>query len=235
MVLASDSWRDLYETIDRILISETLIRTYQAELIEEITPPADPQSVEQNHIERAAHYVALSWIGRNGVSGCERLNFQIAVRWTQGGGSPGIRWRSAVDSVPMWHDRLKGVTILQRDLFDVLPKLEDRTGTAIYVDPPYIHEGSKYKNAFKPEDHTRLAEELRRFKHARVVVSYYDHEYLDDLYVRHEPWVKISHTRNKNLHVQNRRNATRKDAPEVLLINGPSMMTHRDYFLKSAV
>lgn len=230
MVLASDRWNDLYELVDRILLGETLIPSFQREIIEEIEPPEAPYGVDIHHIELAAHYMALSWIGRNGHSGSKRTNMQIAVRWKQGGGSPGIRWRSAVDSVPAWHDRLKGVTILNRDLFDILPKLSDEDGTAIYVDPPYIEQGSKYKHKFCPEDHERLAIELRRFNKARVVVSYYDHERLDDLYVKHKPWVKVDHTRNKNLHVQYRRGASREDAPEVLLLNGPSIANKKGLF-----
>lgn len=35
---------------------------------------------------------------------------------------------------------------------------------------------------FTDDDHVRLAENLQRFKRARVVVSYYDHPLLADLY-----------------------------------------------------
>jgi DNA adenine methylase len=230
MVLASDRWESLYRQVDRQLLCETTIQAYRTDA--DFEPPAEPEHVVGEHIDRAARYLALSWIGRNGVSGSARSNYQIAVRWTQGGGSPGIRWRSAVDSVPAWHDRLKGVVILRRDMFDVIPRIQDEPGMVVYVDPPYLREtrgkggGSRYEYDFEEapltgDDHSRLAEELRRFKHARVVVSYYADPRLNELYVDHG-WTLRNMSRQKNLHVQNRRGAGKCVAPEVLLMNGES-------------
>lgn len=74
------------------------------------------------------------------------------------------------------------MTILNRDAFALLERVEDRAGTAIYVDPPYLEKGARYIHDFEPGDHARLAELLGRFRHARVVVSYYDHPSLYELY-----------------------------------------------------
>ncbi len=237
MVLASDRWREMYEAVDRILLCEEVTRAFQQECEADFSPPEQPSDVVKHHCTRAAHYMAISWIARNGVAGTERVHYQIAVRWTQGGGSPGIRWRSAVDSVPAWHDRLKGVVIMRRDAFEILAKLGDERGTAIYVDPPYFKSsrgqggGSRYLYDFSEsvgdliaasDDHERLAIALRRFHNARVVVSYYDHPRLDPLYVAHG-WTLVRHDRSKNLAQQNKRGKNeRTKAPEVLLMNGPS-------------
>ena len=77
---------------------------------------------------------------------------------------------------------MRDVTILHRDLFEIIPRIEDAAGTAIYVDPPYLAKGASYKHDFIPEQHSRLANLLRRFVKARVVVSYYDHPLLASLY-----------------------------------------------------
>lgn len=69
------------------------------------------------------------------------------------------------------------------------------------------------------DDHTRLAALLRGYRAARVVVSYYDDPRIRRLY---DGWTFVSHAMQKNLHCQNGRGARRKDAPEVLIINGPS-------------
>ena len=79
----------------------------------------------------------------------------------------------------------------------------------------------RYKHEFVPEQHTQLAELLDRFQNARVVVSYYEHPMLVELYPE-DRWTKRDVYRNKNLHVQNRRGANPTIAPEVLLVNGPS-------------
>ena len=169
----------------------------------------------------AYHYFIASWMGRNGVAGTARVNYQIATRWTQGGGSGPLRFRNAVDSIPAWCERLRNVQILRRDLFKVLPKIEDAAGVAVYVDPPYLHNTvsgkSRYVHDFSADEHERLAQELRRFKHARVVVSYYASPQLARLY---PGWAVLDCARHKHLHCQNGRGSTRIDAPEVLVING---------------
>jgi DNA adenine methylase len=180
----------------------------------------DARTPDGPSIPWAYHYFICSWMGRDGVAGTERVNYQIATRWTAGGGSGPLRFRNAIDSIPEWCERLRNVHILKRDVFDILPKIEDADGVSIYADPPYIEEGGQYLHSFADGDHARLAECLRRFVKARVVVSYYDHPTLRDLY---PGWTVVDCSRQKHLAVQNKRGMIRADAPEVLLINGPSL------------
>lgn len=184
-------------------------------------------------IERAYWYFLASWMGRNGTAGTARVDYQIAVRWTKNGGSPTVRWRNAVESIPQWHQRLLNVVILRRDAFHIIDRLEDVPETAIYVDPPYAAEtrgkikdgrGGKYLHEFSHDaglfgdDHQRLVEILRGYRQARIVVSYYDCQRIRDLYAG---WTFIEHTRQKHLHAQNGRGARPKEAPEILIVNGP--------------
>ncbi len=182
----------------------------------------DRVSNTRDPLDRAYHYFIASWMGRNGVSGTARVNYQIATRWTKGGGSGPLRFKNAIDSIPAWCERLRNVHILNRDLFDVLPKIEDDHGVAIYCDPPYlpgtVSGNSKYVHDFTGDQHMRLAKELRRFKRARVIVSYYADPQLDRLYPK---WSVMDCSRQNHLHVQNKRGSGRKEAPEVLLVNGP--------------
>ena len=207
----------LYDRLHRTLMCEALV----AQARRRVEHPCQGELPDP---ERAYWYFLTSWACRNGVSGTAQTNFQMAVRWTSGGGSGAVRFRSAVESLPWWHRRLRGVEILCRDLFDVLPRIADEAGTAIYLDPPYFHNGArcgsqKYLYDFAGGDHERLAEIARRFVRARVVVSYYDHSRLAELY---PGWTRREVFRQKNLHVQNRRGSKKVEAPEVLLINGPS-------------
>lgn len=78
----------------------------------------------------------------------------------------------------------------------------------------------KARDAGKRVDEHRLAAEIfRQYKHARVVVCTYDSPRYRQLY---EGWTFIDKTRQKHLHAQNGRGARPKDAPEVLIVNGPS-------------
>lgn len=174
-------------------------------------------------VDRAFHYFVASWLGRSGMSGTNRANTKIAVRWTSNGGSPATRFVSAVESIPDWHYRLRDMLILRRDVFEVAGMIEDGPGTAIYADPPYLlatrkgdRGGGRYRHEFSEDDHVRLAEILGRFKKARVVVSYYDSPRLAELY---PGWEIHRFTRLKNLSTQGRRGAKKDSAPEVILVN----------------
>jgi DNA adenine methylase len=178
---------------------------------------------------RAADFFTASWLGRNGLIGTEKLGDSFCVRYTANGGIQGTRWRSAVNSLPAWRRRLANVTILRRDCFELLERIEDTVGTVIYCDPPYIEKGATYIHDFTPEQHILLAKALRRFKNARVLVSYYDHPQLEELYPTAAwatpRWNKIICHVTAALGNQGNRakEGKKKIAPEVLLINGPRL------------
>jgi len=155
-----------------------------------------------------------------------------------------MRFRNAADSIPAWHERLRNVVILRRDAFSIIDRFEDDPGTAIYADPPYAAEtrdnltesgksagggGGTYLHEFshhrgdglfgEGDEHARLARALRAYKRARIVVSAYECPRYRELY---RGWTFVQHTRQKHLHAQNGRGARPKDAPEILIINGPS-------------
>jgi DNA adenine methylase len=171
-------------------------------------------------IDRAFHYFIVNWFGRNGFSGTagsDKASF--AVRWTPNGGHGGQRFSSAVNSIPSWHQRLRRVTILNRNAFGVIEKIDDHPRVVIYVDPPYVVKNAKYEHDFAAVDHDRLATLLKRFKAARVVISYYDHPIIRGLY---DGWTFVDCTITKGLHNAGKRGQEAKAAPEVLIINGPS-------------
>lgn len=183
---------------------------------------------DQPDLDRAYAYFVTSWGGRNGEAGLVKneRGRTVAMRWSPNGGGPGVRFKAAVDSIPAWWHRLRAVTILRRDWFEFCPSIKDRSGTAIYVDPPYLAKSDSYLYDFKnhggasliPDDHQRLADAMGRFQHARVVVSYYDHPRLRELYPPNR-WTYIDCSRAKNTSNQSGKASI---APEVLIVNGPS-------------
>ena len=67
------------------------------------------------------------------------------------------------------------IEVSNLDAFDYL----QRTGTIdtrlVYLDPPYFVKGHKlYKNFYQPADHIKIANELKRRRKSRWVVSYDD-------------------------------------------------------------
>ena len=207
------------------VMSEDLLEQARYELAELTALP--DRGVADAMVSRAYWYFLASWMGRIGTAGTARVDYQIAVRWTKNGGSPTVRWRNAVGSLPAWHERLRNVVILKRDAFRILDRFEDVSQTAIYCDPPYpaetraagsyLHEFEQTGGLFGADDHARLAEILRGYRSARVVVSYYDCPRVRELY---DGWTVLEHYRQKHLHAQNGRGARPKQAPEILLVNG---------------
>ncbi len=203
-----------YRRARRVLFHEELYRDARKEM-RTVAEWDGPLS-----IDRALSFLVFSWMGRNGSAGLStgERSSNVCVRWSNNGGEPGRRWASVIQSIPAWRRRLEGVTILRRDGFDILAKIRDEPRTVIYLDPPYIKKSGKYLHDFKPADHKRLACLVVRFKRVRVVISYYKHPLLADLYPA-DRWTTRAVTVNK--HLANA-NGSPQEAPEVLIINGPS-------------
>ena len=213
---------------------------------------ADGQGTDAERMWRAYHYFVVSWMGRNGTALTPASHKgTFCVSYTNKGGHAGKRWAGSVDSLPAWSRRLRSITVLRRCIFGVAERISDEPGSVLYCDPPYLVKGCTYlhdDNAGRPESvsddewsaavlwaranrnsdmtaerlawHKCLAARLRRFRVARVVVSYYAHPLLADLY---PGWTLRRLTATKAMAHAGQRGATgRIDAPEVLLINGPS-------------
>lgn len=211
-VIAGEEAPDLYQRLLRTTFSEPLFHEVRGRL---------RNGEYEGDLDRAYCFFVESWMGRNGVAGTRASNTAFCVRFTSNGGDPSVRFAAAVDSIPAWHQRLRGVWILERDAFDVAERIEDKDGTVIYADPPYLVKGAKYVHDFADEDHDRLAKILRRFKKTRVLVSYYDDPRLSSLY---KGWSKLSLKATKAMVNQGKRDSGGAvEAPEVLLINGPAL------------
>lgn len=231
VVQTPDGAAELFERLNLVLYSEGLLAEARERLTEVASLDDGPQ------VERAYWYLLASWMGRNGTAGTKRQDYQIAVRWTKGGGSPTVRLQHVIDSLPAWHQRLQNVVILRRDALDIVDRFEDVPETAIYCDPPYLSttrtgwrggagSGNKYLHEFDHasemfgSDHERLRDALARYRKARVVVSYYDCPDVRRLY---DGWTFVECRVNKNLHAQGGRGHRPKLAPELLIVNGPSL------------
>jgi DNA adenine methylase len=203
----------LYRKMRRTLMHEQLFR----EAAERYKQRGYYKNLDSPDFDRAYEYLLLSWLGRNGVTGTHSYNQGFCVRYTANGGHAAKRFQSVIDSIYAWRRRLANVTILDRDAFELLERIDDKKGTVIYIDPPYIKKGAKYIHDFKETDHWRLAELLNKFDKARIVVSYYDHPKLYELY---PDWQRVEINISKSLVNQGMRyKKTKIIANEVLLVN----------------
>lgn len=219
----------LYRHLRRTLVAEELFGEAEAAIYGNTIEVGEADDARLD-FARACDFFLATWLGRNGVAGTTKgtCGKQFCVRYTKNGGHQGTRFNSAVTSIPHWRRRLRELCILRRDGFELLARIDDQAGTAIYVDPPYLEKKAAYVHDFRPKDHERLAGELRRFRAARVVVSYYEHPELARLY---PGWTKLSFDLAKGLGQQARRGKSgRISAPEVLLINGPPLGAAADLF-----
>jgi site-specific DNA-adenine methylase len=222
-VLASDRYRELYARIERTMIHSELFEEAQQKLgyADASDVAASVDAVEDRHITRAYWFLVAHWQGINGVTGTHRYNVQLARRFTVGGGHAGTRWDAVGASIPAWHKRLKGVIIDRMSCFDIAPRLADDGTWVIYSDPPYYVKGDQYIYDWTPDMHEQWAGILRAKKNTRSVVSYYDHPEIRRLY---EGWTIVDCSKTKSMTSMGRRDGENKSkAPEILLINGPSL------------
>ena len=207
----------LYRWLRRVLASEAEFRAALA-VIRSAEPPATDAPLD---LDRAFSYFVASWQGMNGVAGTSSFNTNFARRFSSKGGDQGARWSGVVRSIPGWRRRMERVQILRSCGIALARKIEDRGGTVIYADPPYLVKGAKYLHDFTPDHHRELAEALGWFRETRVVLSYYDHPDLATLY---PSWRVVTLRATKALLNQGKRDQTGATAaPEVLLCNFPAL------------
>jgi DNA adenine methylase len=197
----------LYRRLRRVLMHEDIVREARSVIRATQCQPGE---------ERAFWFFIDAWLGRNGVGGTYSRNNGFCRRFTDRGGSPAVRFSSAVNSIPVWRRRMSRVAILSCDAFEILDRIDDSPRVAVYVDPPYLVKGAKYEHDFLPIDHVRLAQALHRFKRARIVLSYYDHPALQDLY---PDWAMDRIQISKAMAHQGYRGKNATKAVEVLLVN----------------
>lgn len=164
----------------------------------------------------AYHYFVCCWMGRSSKAGIDdEFNGRPAVRWKADGGDSMVRFRSAIRGLIAFRQTARRCTFETMDAFAFLARCEDLKGHGLYCDPPFPGPGERYLfNCGKTEDeqrrwHGRLAEAVGRFRSARVVMRFYAHPLVRELYPEGR-WA---------WHVLDGRTQANNKAAEVLLVN----------------
>ncbi|MBY0513268.1 MAG: hypothetical protein K2P78_05080 [Gemmataceae bacterium] len=165
----------------------------------------------------ARAYFTCAWMTRSGDAGTGR-EFRSApsVRWHSVGGDSVVRFRSAAEALRDWRRLMPRCNFLVADAFDLLAKVLDRPDCGAYCDPPFPGPGRAYAHhagrteADERAWHERLRDAVSRFGRARVVLRFYRHPLVEELYPAPRwRWLELPG-----------RTQTNAAAPEVLVVNG---------------
>lgn len=165
----------------------------------------------------AEDYFVSAWGSRSSAAGAsDEFSTNVSLRWNADGGDSAVRFANAVRSIPAWRRALKRTSFSTLDAFAFFEKCKDAVGHGLYCDPPFPGQGQRYK--FKPAKsdevafHEKLARAVQAFEKTRVVMRFYDHPMIRDMYPQsHWTWRHLTGRTQAN-----------KAASEVLLMNGPS-------------
>lgn len=166
---------------------------------------------EDEKLHWAAGYFITAWMGRSAKAGTvDEFSGNLSTRWTSSGGDSNTRYRSAIQSIEAWQRVMQRCNFSVLDFRDFLVKCKDETKHGVYSDPPFPDATDSYKHNFTEKDHRDLADLHGRFQATRVVVRYYDHPLIRELYP----------TGRWTWHEFPGRKQSNAEAPEVLITRG---------------
>lgn len=172
----------------------------------------------ENRLDWAEAYWIATWMGRGGKSGAKgEFEQGLSVRFDPDGGGSAQRYRSATASLMAWRRVLRRCEFQTLDVFEFLARAADKSRVGVYCDPPFAGPGDVYTHQLGPRGQERLAEAVSRFTSARVVMRFYDHPLIRELYPEGDgpgrwTWVRRAGRTQAN-----------SERVEVLVINGASM------------
>lgn len=161
--------------------------------------------VEAEQIDWACQYFITCWMSRSALAGTDaEFKSKIPILWKIGSDS-NTRYRSAVKSILGWQKVVKNCNFVSTDVFDFLNNCTDGKPYGLYLDPPFVDVGGAYKHKF--DKHELLCKRLNMFKQTRIVIRYYDHPLIRELYHNWEIVDLLGHDQNN------------KSKSELLIIN----------------
>lgn len=195
---------ELIKQLDAMPRSEVLFDKYVNDLI-------TGEHKKLDDTTRAARYFFISLFSFSGMNPKKTRSFKVSVQQNI------FDYAVKIKKLSFFADRLRNVQIINRDFEFVLTQY-DKKNVLFYCDPPYYGCEHYYSAEFKNSDHYKLAEILNNIEHARVYLSYYDFDGIDELYPP-KKWVKYQ--REVSTSAALCEGKQRKRAVEVLLCNKP--------------
>lgn len=183
------SYAEVYNDLDQSVVNLfRVLRSDQAErLVRELrlTPFARDefrQAYEptEDAVESARRLIIRSFMGF-GSNGHSKLT-GFRANSNRSGTTPSHDWQNYPDSLAMVIERLRGVTVENKDAREVMAQ-HDGPETLHYVDPPYVFEtrsddGADYAHELSDDQHADLLQFLRSLR-GMVVLSGYPSDLYD--------------------------------------------------------
>lgn len=125
-------------------------------------------------LERARRTLVRSHMGMgDATTGASKTGFR--ARSEHSGTSKSDNWRSWLDSIDAFRDRLMGVVIENRDAKEVMSQ-QDGDATLHFVDPPYLKETrasfDNYRHEMSTQEHAELCAFLLTLKGMVILCGY---------------------------------------------------------------
>lgn len=134
-------------------------------------------------IEQARRTIILSFMGHGADSITTNGKSGFRAKTVNPNRHAALDWINYYPEVKAFHERLAGVTIENKDAFEIIPSF-DSERTLFYLDPPYVHatRGAKhnYNHELTNKEHERLCLLIASLK-GMVVLSGYRNEIYDSL------------------------------------------------------
>lgn len=138
--------------------------------------------LDQSNVGRAWAFWAICWLGRKGKGGTKSQGGKPSIRRTADGGSNASRIKAAAEDLKEWAGHFRRCE-WENDCFRVqIPKVANKKGCGLYLDPPWVGSGEDYLHGFKEADHRDLRGLLDRFTDTKIVVRYGDAPLIRELY-----------------------------------------------------
>lgn len=124
--------------------------------------------------EMAARTIIRSWMGfgNSAQRAGGKTGFQSMTELT--GSSKANQWKTYLDIIEQFRERLLGVVIENRDAFEVIDQ-QDTADTLFFADPPYVpitRKSGEYRHEMTIADHERLCAKLSSIKGMAVLCGY---------------------------------------------------------------
>lgn len=180
-------------------------------------------------VEWATDYFVCSWMGPGSKSGTKgEFDVGLSLRWNAGGGDSNVRFRSALRSLAAWERVFQRCTFTVLDVLEFIAEAKQRDrkraekgegggSYGFYMDPPFPGPGDLYRYTFSIQKHRQVASELASLQRTRVVCRFYDVPLVREMY----PEGRWTYRRLTG------RTQTNGEAPELLVINGPSYASNQ--------
>ncbi len=170
--------QELYEACAALPYSETLYNTYKWE------------NLSEDQLEQAVRFFYIVRAGFSGGGHKYKTGFSVSQTVDKA-----QTYKTSVGLIAAMAQRIKDWNILCRDFQDVIEKY-DSPNTFFFCDPPYVDCEDLYAGDFKREDHYRLRETISQIE-GKVIICYYDHPLIRELYPVDECYVYEFKTRSK--------------------------------------